>query len=124
LDVYTQPGLSLRGDGNEIQQVLLNLVLNARDAVLAADQGQRRIVITTQSSGDEVVLTVNDTGVGMTAEQTARIFEPFFTTKPLGQGTGLGLAVSHQIVAKHRGRFEVESQPGSGSAFSVFFPAA
>ncbi|MGE0494077.1 MAG: ATP-binding protein [Vulcanimicrobiota bacterium] len=124
LDVYTQPGLNLLGDGNEIQQVLLNLVLNARDAVLACDQGQRRIVITTQSTGDEVVLTVNDTGVGMTPEQTARIFEPFFTTKPLGQGTGLGLAVSHQIVAKHRGRFEVQSRPGSGSAFSVFFPAA
>ena len=106
----------------QINQVVLNLLVNAMQAIEAAGQGAGRIEIETRLQGDEVVLEVADDGCGIPAAILPRIFDPFFTTKPVGQGTGLGLAISHGIVADHGGRIEVESTPGRGSRFRVILP--
>jgi signal transduction histidine kinase len=108
------------GNSGQLQQVLLNLVLNARDAML--DGGH--LTIQTREQDGSAVITVRDTGIGMTAEQTRRIFDPFFTTKGPKKGTGLGLAVSYGIIKEHSGTITVESQPGAGSTFSVEIPLA
>jgi len=124
----------LLGDPTQIHQVLLNLCVNARDAMpeggrltLAvrnvrleqpgqADIGERRC-------GPHVALEVADTGSGMTPEVLGKIFTPFFTTKPVGQGTGLGLCTVHDIARNHGGYVEVHSEIGQGSRFTVYFPA-
>ncbi|MBI4592586.1 MAG: PAS domain-containing protein [Candidatus Rokubacteria bacterium] len=114
------PGLPpIRGDVNALQQVLMNLVLNARDAL---DHAGRITVETGPVPGapDRVRLSVSDTGRGIPPELLSRIFDPFFTTKP--SGTGLGLAISYGIVRDHQGAFEVRSEPGQGATFSVTFP--
>ncbi len=121
-------------DQSSIEQVLLNLVVNARDAmpqggklcvnlesrVLPAAGAKRH---NEARDGRFVVLTVKDSGRGMDAETKSRIFEPFFTTKPITKGTGLGLSTVHGIVKLHEGWIEVESEIGAGSTFRVFFPA-
>ena len=107
-----------------INQVVLNLLVNAMQAIESTGRGGGRIAIETRAQGDEVVLEVADDGCGIPAETLPRIFDPFFTTKPVGQGTGLGLAISHGIVADHGGRIEVESTPGQGSRFRVILPVA
>lgn len=112
----------VRGDDQRIQQVLLNLIVNAEYAMQSSQVKQLSIL--TQTSGDGVLLTVADTGFGMAEETRQRIFEPFFTTKPAGHGTGLGLSVSYGIVQAHGGSIEVESQVGSGSVFRIFLPAS
>ena len=106
----------------QINQVVLNLVVNAMQAIEATGRGAGRIEIETRSQGDEVVVEVADDGCGIPAAILPRIFDPFFTTKPVGQGTGLGLAISHGIVADHGGQIEVESTPGRGSRFRVILP--
>ena len=111
-------------DQAQLRQVLLNLVLNARDAM---PQGGRIIVRTeaTHIPGDgqpSVSLSVEDTGCGMDAATRARLFEPFFTTKQPGHGTGLGLATVRRIVDESRGVIQVESEPGHGSRIAVFLP--
>jgi PAS domain S-box-containing protein len=126
---------TVNADSGQIEQVIMNLVVNARDAM----PGGGEISIATENVGadDEfyrqhpharpgqlVCLSVSDNGVGMEDETLARIFEPFFTTKAPGKGTGLGLAVVHGIVTKHSGWIDVESEPGKGSTFRVFLPAA
>ncbi len=103
---------------SQINQVFLNLLVNAAQAI--TDQGT--ITIRTVSDGAMVCVTVSDTGMGMTPEVQAKIFDPFFTTKPVGQGTGLGLAVSFGIVNQHGGRIEVQSSPGVGTTFAVWLP--
>jgi two-component system, cell cycle sensor histidine kinase and response regulator CckA len=99
-----------------LEQILLNLAVNAREAM--PDGGV--LELTVHASGDRVVLSVRDGGVGMDAELQTRIFEPFFTTKPTG--TGLGLATIRQLVTQHGGEIEVESAAGQGSTFRVSFP--
>jgi two-component system, cell cycle sensor histidine kinase and response regulator CckA len=122
-------------DRGQMQQVLINLCVNARDAM----QEGGTITISVQMvrsreadrsrpadlpPGEYVRLQVRDTGIGMDAATQERIFEPFFTTKPMGRGTGLGLAVAYGIITDHRGWMEVESAPGEGTVFSVYLPAA
>jgi PAS domain S-box-containing protein len=106
----------------QINQVILNLLVNAMQAIESAARGGGRIKIETRARGDEVILEVADDGCGIPAEILPRIFDPFFTTKPVGQGTGLGLAISHGIVSDHGGRIEVESTPGRESRFRVILP--
>jgi signal transduction histidine kinase len=108
----------------QINQVVLNLLVNAMQAIEATGRAAGRIEIETRARGDEMILEVADDGCGIPAEVLPRIFDPFFTTKPVGQGTGLGLAISHGIVVDHGGRIEVESTPGRGSRFRVILPIA
>jgi PAS domain S-box-containing protein len=123
-EVHAKPDLHLvRMDPAQFEQVVLNLAVNARDAM----RGGGRLVIecanAERAGRHGVLLTVTDTGHGMTPDVQARIFEPFYTTKPVGEGTGLGLATVHGIVHGAGGRIDVATAPGVGSRFSVFLPA-
>ena len=121
-------------DTNQMEQVLMNLVKNASDAI--ADAGTITIATLSltpadqtadpkysRASGPQILLTVTDTGHGMDPETCKNIFEPFFTCKEKGKGTGLGLSVVQGIVKKHKGRILVDSAPGKGTQFSVYLPA-
>jgi two-component system cell cycle sensor histidine kinase/response regulator CckA len=123
----------VRADAGMIEQVLLNLAVNARDAM---PRGGHLLIATDTASfdaaharahpgaraGEFVRLTVTDNGTGIASEHLPRIFEPFFTTKELGKGTGLGLATVYGIVQQHQGWVEVSSQPGAGATFKIFLP--
>ena len=113
-------------DPGQLTQVVLNLVLNAADAM--PDGGTVHVSSAVGPSAIDgepaVALAVRDTGTGMSAPVQARLFEPFFTTKPPGRGTGFGLATVYGIVAQSGGRIEVESAPGAGSTFTVVLPTA
>ena len=110
------PGLIV--DAQQIQQVLLNLFLNAQQAM--PDGG--RIAVSTFLQKDMMVVQIADTGMGISDKNIDRIFDPFFTTKDAGQGTGLGLSVSYGIIEQHGGKIEVSSTPGKGSTFKIFLP--
>ena len=121
----------LRGDQNQLQQVIMNLCVNARDAMPSGGTltvALRRVTGQTlqRFNADPTLyyacLEVSDTGIGMSPEVQARIFEPFFTTKQTAGGTGLGLAVVYGIILNHFGFIDVTSKPGHGSAFSVYLP--
>jgi signal transduction histidine kinase len=111
---------TIEGVRREIEQVLLNLIVNAAQAI----EGEGTLRVRTRTLVGEVEIEVADDGVGIPPELVDRIFDPFFTTKPAGEGTGLGLSISHEIVRRHGGRIEVRSAPGRGSAFRVRLPAA
>ncbi|MFO0628838.1 MAG: ATP-binding protein [Polyangiales bacterium] len=113
-----QPGARVDLDATALEQVLLNLVVNARDAMPGG--GALRVRVT--EVRDEVVLEVRDEGQGMSPEVQRRIFEPLFTTKPRGLGTGIGLSTTRMLVERAGGRIEVESAPGQGSCFRVIVP--
>ncbi len=108
-------------DREQLQQVLLNLVTNAVQAIEGAS-GQGRVTVTARLAGDAVALEVADDGPGIPEENLGELFTPYFTTKE--EGTGLGLAICHRIVSEHRGRIEVESHAGQGTRFTVVLPAA
>ena len=117
-------------DPGQIEQVILNLSLNARDAMTGGGLliFRTETVVEDQSNGGpperQVKLTVSDTGIGMPPEVRTRVFEPFFTTKPKGQGTGLGLSTVYSIVVQAGGRIDLYSEEGKGTAFKVWFPVA
>jgi signal transduction histidine kinase len=119
----------------QLRQVLMNLCANARDAMPGGGVltlGLERVQVPTQPlsesgalrGGAYLVISVSDTGRGISPEDIERIFDPFFTTKEIGNGIGLGLATVHGIVKAHRGLVRVESTPGQGARFRVFLPAA
>jgi len=109
----------VRGSANKLQQVFLNLFLNARDAMPSGGMLEVRSAVHNGSVEVEVV----DTGNGITREHIHKIFDPFFTTKTSGRGTGLGLSVSYGIIKEHAGKIDVRSTPGRGTSFHVEFPA-
>lgn len=108
------------GSGSKLQQVFMNLVLNARDAMA----GGGRLSIQTRLVDTSLVIDFSDTGVGIAPENIARIYDPFFTTKDVGQGTGLGLALSYGIIQEHGGRIFVESRQGEGAHFTIKLPTS
>jgi two-component system, cell cycle sensor histidine kinase and response regulator CckA len=129
--------LPIKGHPGQIEQILVNLAVNARDAmpqggtlafetknVSPPGSGEgRRAEDALMAGGAYVRLTVTDSGVGMDDHVKARLFEPFFTTKGPGQGTGLGLATINSIVSRSNGRIRVDSEPGAGTSFTIDFPA-
>ena len=122
LDVSLDPALPHTwADPFQLQQVMLNLVTNAEQA-LAEWLGPRRIGVRTTHANGVIVVAVSDTGPGVPEGEGERIFNPFFTTKPVGQGTGLGLSISDGIVRQHGGQIRVESTPGKGATFVLRIP--
>src|SRR5207249_1537906 len=125
---------SMEGDAGMVEQVVMNLAVNSRDAM---PKGGQLLITTSLAHIDEayvqqhtearpgrfVCLSVTDTGKGMSKETLARIFEPFFTTKEVGKGTGLGLATLYGIVKQHQGWVELSSELDLGTTFKVYFPA-
>lgn len=108
------------GDPNELQQVFLNIIVNARKAM----PGGGKLSVTTGTTDNTVTATITDTGEGISPEIRDRIFDPFFTTRKPGEGTGLGLSISYGIIKDHNGEIAVESAPGRGSTFTIVLPVA
>jgi two-component system sensor kinase FixL len=108
----------------QVQQVMLNLLINAKDALLQEPREDRRVDLTARCIGGDVEFAVADNGPGVPVELADRIFEPFVTTKRARGGTGLGLSISRSIVESFGGRIEVESTPGRGATFRVCLPQA
>jgi PAS domain S-box-containing protein len=122
--VAPEPPLVVANAG-QIEQALLNVLINARDAVQAAPEARPRAIrVRVEGSEHELVVRVEDDGCGMDAETRRRVFEPFFTTKEIGRGTGLGLATTYAIVTDHGGSIECSSMLGLGTTFTLTFPAA
>ena len=126
----------VRADRNQLEQVLLNLAINAVDAMPRGGRLEIRLGLTSVSAGDSRLrlepdirpgryaeLVVSDTGIGMDARTLEHVFEPFFTTKPVGEGTGLGLSTAYGIVRQSGGYLEVQSAPGKGSEFTILLPS-
>jgi len=114
-------GSKIKADRTQISQMVMNIVLNAYDAM--RDDGGT-LLVSTRISGEEVVLRFKDNGCGMDTETLSRIFDPFYTTKESGKGTGLGLAIVAQIVETHGGKIYVDSEPGKGTEFRIYIPLA
>jgi signal transduction histidine kinase len=118
----------IRAEHNRLEQVFINLVTNAIDAMdeksarAAGRSVEKRLTIRSFVEEDKVVATVTDTGVGMTPEVREKIFEPFFTTKETGKGTGLGTSISFGIIKDYGGTIEIESELGKGATFIIRFP--
>ena len=122
LDAELTPGLpALHGDPVQLQQVILNLLINACQAVMNREQGRRNILLTTANGADQSIeIRVTDSGPGIDEKIRDKIFQPFFTTKE--EGMGMGLAVSRTIIEAHGGRFWAESSPGQGAVFRITLP--
>ncbi len=125
--------LTVMADAGQIEQILMNLAVNAKDAMpeggrLTISTGLKEVdddyvaMYGYGNPGQYALITVTDTGQGMDAETQKKIFEPFFTTKKIGEGTGLGLSISYEIIKKHRGYTNVYSEPGQGTEFKIYLP--
>ncbi|OUC09458.1 hypothetical protein RY27_02720 [Litorilinea aerophila] len=134
VDSYQAADFTMEADFTRLKQVLMNLAVNARDAMASGGtltftlerlcvQPNEQPPVAGLSAGEWIRLTVTDTGEGMSAEVLPHIFEPFFTTKEVGQGTGLGLSQVYGIVKQHGGEIAVESRPGQGARFDIYLPA-
>ncbi|MSO81771.1 MAG: HAMP domain-containing histidine kinase [Acidobacteria bacterium] len=108
----------------ELQQVVLNFVVNAEQAIVTPGRCPGCITIRTRDEGDRVILEVEDTGPGIPSDHEAKLFQPFFTTKPVGQGTGLGLSVSYGIIDSVGGHIGYRRAPAGGAIFYFDLPAA
>jgi signal transduction histidine kinase len=131
----TDEALPVLADKTQLEQVLINLAVNAVDAMPGGGMLSLRAglleslhgIVDNQNRippGAYALITVSDTGSGMDRETQAKIFEPFFTTKEVGKGTGLGLSVVHGIIKNHNGHISVESEPGRGTMFRIYLPVA
>src|SRR6185369_13260131 len=114
--------VAVRADENRLVQILVNLLMNAADALPAESAARNRIRLTTRVEGDDAVIDVADNGPGIPPEMRSRIFEPFFTTKPVGEGTGLGLFVTRNLVGALGGTVTVGDTPSGGALFTVRLP--
>ncbi|MDB5292045.1 MAG: histidine kinase [Phycisphaerales bacterium] len=126
LRVQVQPDLSISGDAVQLEQVLLNLLINARQAMLG--KGGSITIKAQRLDSNDIRIQVIDTGPGIPEKLLPKIFQPFFTTKATARkgeakGTGLGLAICKEIVEHHKGRIDVESEVGKGTTFSIVLPA-
>ena len=131
IDVRLDPKLAeklIKANANQLEQVLMNLMLNAQHALEKHDPDQheaeksKKIRVGTQAEEDHAIVFVADNGPGIDPENRKKIFEPFFTTKPAGEGTGLGLAVSYGIIRDHQGKIDIESTVGQGTLFTIRLP--
>ncbi len=112
----------VQGDRQKLQQVLLNVLVNAEHAMESKLNG--RLLLRSAREGDRVVVDATDSGIGMSPDVRRRVFEPFYTTKPPGVGTGLGMSVSYGIIQQHEGTIEAHSEPGVGTTISITLPLA
>ncbi len=118
---YAPDAPNAYGNAGKLQQIFTNLILNARDAI---PDGGRITCATSTAEDGSLIAEISDTGIGIAPENVAKIYDPFYTTKGVGQGTGLGLAVSYGIVQEHAGHISVESTPGRGTTFRITLPSA
>ena len=118
----------IKADPGRLEQVFINLLINARDAIeerwglQEGAEADKKIIIKTGCEGPTVVCKICDTGLGIEPSIANKIFEPFFTTKEVGKGTGLGLSLAYDIIKKHKGHIGVESKIGVGTIFTVTLP--
>jgi signal transduction histidine kinase len=118
LELETHPIKPIWAQGERIQQVFINIILNAMDAM--PEGGKLRIEL--DQTDNLAIVAIEDTGTGIKSQHLPHIFDPFFTTKGIGKGTGLGLSISYAIIKEHEGRVTVESESGKGSRFVIFIP--
>ena len=118
LELEISPITSIWAQGERLQQVFINIILNAIDAMPKG--GTLKIELT--HADNLALIKITDTGTGIDAQHLPHIFDPFFTTKGIGKGTGLGLSISYAIIKEHEGRITVDSEPGQGSSFSIYIP--
>lgn len=114
----------LQGDSHRLEQVFVNILINARDAIHSSPRkGSGRIAVSSRLEGGTIVVEIRDNGVGIAPEHLPRVFDPFFTTKRVGEGTGLGLSISHGIIQEHKGSIACVSTPAEGTTFRITLPA-
>ncbi len=123
VEEHFEPAPLVLASGGQLEQVFVNLLVNAAQAIPEGEADRHRITVSVRGEGAEVIAEVKDTGTGIAPDVMAHLFEPFFTTKPVGVGTGLGLPICHGLVTSFGGRIEVDSTPGAGSTFRVVLPA-
>jgi PAS domain S-box-containing protein len=119
---YADPPPSTMADAYQLQQVILNLVTNAEQAMAGVERAHHRLTIRTRRDGETIRIEIEDTGPGIPQDSLERIFNPFYTTKGVGHGTGLGLSISLGIISEHGGRIWAENVPGAGAKFCVDLP--
>ncbi|MBN1939960.1 MAG: hypothetical protein JW843_10260, partial [Candidatus Aminicenantes bacterium] len=112
------PVAPIWAQGERLQQVFINIILNALDAMPSG--GRLRVKL--GETPAEAVVAISDTGTGIKEQHLPRIFDPFYTTKGVGKGTGLGLSISYAIVNEHEGRIDVQSELGKGTTFTIYLP--